>query len=104
MRSITPHELQERLEQSPPVVLDVREQWEVDLAALPNCLHIPMGEIPHRLAELDPQADIVVLCHHGVRSAHVAAFLEQAGFPRLYNLAGGIDAWAREVDPNTPRY
>jgi rhodanese-related sulfurtransferase len=104
MRSISPRDLQEWLAQSPPVVLDVREQWEVELAALPNSLHIPMGEIPQRLAELERDADIVVLCHHGVRSAHVAGFLEQVGFSRLYNLAGGIDAWAREVDPGTPRY
>lgn len=105
VQTFTPQELQRRLQQSPPpLLLDVREAWEVELAALPGALHVPMHEIPDRRHELDAGAEIVVLCHHGVRSAHVAAFLAQAGFARLYNLAGGIDAWAREIDPHLPRY
>lgn len=102
---MTPRELAQRLQQAPaPVVLDVREPWEVELASLPGALCIPMGEIPARLHDLEPEAEIVVVCHHGMRSAQVAAFLARQGFHRLHNLDGGIDAWSREVDPEVPRY
>ncbi|MEW6268292.1 MAG: rhodanese-like domain-containing protein [Thermodesulfobacteriota bacterium] len=87
-----------------PVVLDVREPEEVALARLPGALHIPMQDVPARLGELDREQEIVVVCHHGMRSAHVAGFLEQQGFPRVRNLAGGIDAWSLFVDPSVPRY
>lgn len=91
-----------------PLLLDVREPWEVRLAAirLPGSatLNLPMGQIPQRLAELDPAQPILCICHHGVRSAQVVAFLERAGFESVYNLAGGIDAWSTQVDPSTPRY
>jgi rhodanese-related sulfurtransferase len=63
-----------------------------------------MSELPLRLAELDPDADAIVYCHHGIRSAHVIAHLQAQGFERLSNLRGGIDAWSREVDPGMPRY
>ncbi len=86
------------------VLLDVREPEEVALVRLPGSLHIPMGEIPGRLHELDPDADIVVYCHHGIRSANVVAFLAQRDFAHVANLAGGIDAWARSVDLSLPRY
>jgi len=86
------------------VLLDVREPEEVDLVRLEGSVHIPMGDIPRRLGELDPQADIVVYCHHGMRSAEVAAFLSQHDFAHVANLSGGIDAWSRKVDPSLPRY
>lgn len=86
------------------VLLDVREPWEVQTCALENCLNIPMGQIPNRLAELDPAQPVVVVCHHGIRSQRVAMFLQQAGFETVYNLNGGVDAWAREVDPAFPTY
>ena len=93
---------------TPLVVLDVREPWEVALAAidLPGAATrlIPMREVPARLAELDPAQPVVCICHHGARSAQVVAFLERAGFASAYNLAGGIDAWSRDVDPGVPRY
>lgn len=101
---MTPLELARRLQQSPPVLLDVREHWEVQLAALPQARHIPMGDIPRRWQELPTEADIVVYCHHGVRSAQVVAFLERVGMSRVYNLAGGIDAWSAEIDPTVARY
>jgi rhodanese-related sulfurtransferase len=82
----------------PPLLLDVREPWEVALCALPGSTVIPMGQIPARLDELDPARETVVICHHGVRSLRVAHFLETRGFTNLHNLRGGIDAWAREVD------
>jgi len=65
---------------------------------------MPMAEVPKRLAELDPQAETVVICHHGGRSMQVAMFLEKQGFSRVHNLAGGLDAWARSVDPSMPTY
>ncbi len=89
---------------SPPLVLDVREPWEIGIAALNDSRHIPMRQIPERVDELPRDAPIVVLCHHGVRSREVTRFLHQAGFDQAVNLAGGIDAWSRVVDPGMPRY
>ena len=93
------------------LLLDVREPWEVQLARiqLPQVatLHIPMNDIPQRLEELDAldtSQPVVCICHHGVRSAQVVAFLQHRGHPRVYNLAGGLDAWSTEVDPAIPRY
>lgn len=89
-------------------LLDVREPWEVATAALTVAgvptVRIPMHEIPQRLGELDPARLIVCLCHHGVRSLQVVAFLSQHGFANVYNLAGGIDAWSLRVAPQVPRY
>jgi len=88
------------------VVLDVREAWEVEIAALEGSVNIPLGQIPARAGlDLDPDAKIVVLCHHGIRSQHVAAFLKsQRDFDDVHNLTGGIDAWSRVVDPALRRY
>lgn len=86
-----------------PTVLDVREPSELQLAALPDVVHIPMRQIPQRLGELDPDAPLVVLCHHGVRSMSVARFLVERDFDDVANLTGGIDAWSREVG-GVPRY
>ena len=87
-----------------PVLLDVREPEEVAIVRLPGAVHIPMGEVPGRLHELDPDKEIIVYCHHGVRSLHVAQFLVQRDFDRVSNLTGGIDAWAIEVEPGMARY
>jgi rhodanese-related sulfurtransferase len=88
----------------PPLVLDVRENWELEAARLPGTVDIPMMEIPQRLAELPRDREIVVMCHGGVRSLKVAHFLAQNGFSRLANLTGGIHAWACEVDPTIGTY
>jgi rhodanese-related sulfurtransferase len=91
-----------------PVLLDVREPWEVQTASftLPgvDSLAIPMNELPGRLGELDPEQPVLSLCHHGMRSLQVAAFLERQGFDQVFNVAGGIDAWSREVDASVPLY
>jgi adenylyltransferase/sulfurtransferase len=87
-----------------PVLLDVREPWEWQLARLDDATLVPMSEIPSRRGELDPGAEYLVYCHHGVRSAAVAAWLRGQGYGRVTNLAGGIDRWSREVDPAVPRY
>lgn len=89
----------------PPVLLDVREPWEFATAQIPDALLMPMGEVRSRAyAELDPDAHIVVVCHHGQRSLSVAMWLRREGFERAQSLAGGIDEWSRSVDPHVPRY
>jgi rhodanese-related sulfurtransferase len=87
-----------------PIILDVREQWEWDLAHIDTSTHIPMGEITGRFGELDMNQAVVCVCHHGMRSMQVAMFLERQGFSTIFNLTGGIDAWSNHVDPSTARY
>lgn len=102
---ISPQQLRQLLQQQPDtVLLDVREDDEVALCALPDAVHIPMNLIPLRHNELPDDVPLVVYCHHGIRSLNTARYLEEAGFEQLYNLSGGIDAWARETDPDMPRY
>ncbi|MCG2575532.1 sulfurtransferase [Dechloromonas sp. XY25] len=87
-----------------PVLLDVREPWELELCRLAGSQHIPMHLVPMRCAEIDTDRDIVVICHHGARSMQVAMFLERQGFDSVLNLSGGVDAWAGEIDPDMRRY
>lgn len=91
-----------------PVLLDVREDWEVQVAPLAvegfATVHIPMGQIPARCTELPQERSIVCFCHHGMRSLQVAHFLERQGLAPVFNLHGGIDAWSARVDPSVPRY
>lgn len=86
------------------VLLDVREEGERVLACIEPSVHIPMSSVPDRLSELPRDRRIVVLCHHGGRSYAVASYLETEGFADVANLTGGIDEWARIVDPSVPRY
>jgi len=88
----------------PPVLLDVREVREYDICHLANATLIPMNTVPARIDELDPQAEIVCICHHGGRSMQVAAFLERNGFSKISNLTGGVHAWSQQVDPAMPTY
>ena len=85
-------------------LLDIREPHEYTLCQIAGSLHIPMRQIPARLAELPADRQILVLCHMGVRSMHVTQFLRANGFGQVSNVAGGIDAWAETVDPGLPRY
>ena len=87
-----------------PLLLDVREPWEFQTCRIADSRLLPMQEIPARLGEVDPQAEVVVICHHGGRSRQVAQFLARQGYARVHNLAGGVDAWARSVDPAMPVY
>jgi len=88
-----------------PILLDVREPWEFETASLPDSVLMPMGDVTSRAhAELDPDAHIVVLCHHGQRSLSVTMWLRNQGFERAQSLAGGIDGWSRTIDPSIPRY
>jgi rhodanese-related sulfurtransferase len=86
------------------VLLDVREPWEYAQVHVEGARHIPMGQIPDRLGELDPKARYVVICHHGGRSQQVAQFMMSKGYGQVANLSGGIDAWAANLDPNLARY
>ncbi len=86
------------------VLLDVREPEELAIARVTGALHIPMGDIPSRVQQLDADKTLIVFCHHGRRSYNVAAWLKQQGFERVLSMAGGIDAWSQEVDPGVPRY
>ena len=102
---LTARELQGLLERSDaPMLIDVREPHEEQIARIPGAILIPPATLPARLAELDSSRDIVLYCHHGQRSARALDFLHRTGFRRLKNLRGGIDAWSREVDPSVPRY
>jgi rhodanese-related sulfurtransferase len=87
-----------------PVLLDVREAWEVEFARIEGALHIPMAQIPARAGELDPAKPIVVMCHHGMRSRQVAQWLLGQGFADVSNFDGGIAAWSAHIDPSVPRY
>lgn len=107
MRHIRAAELKAWLDDAqrePPLLLDVREPWEFERCRIGNAELLPMSTLPARYAELDPQREMVVVCHHGVRSFHVARFLEHNGFDKVINLTGGVDAWAKEVDPAMPTY
>lgn len=91
--------------QNPEVAfLDVREDIELKVCRIEGALHIPMGEVPERFEALPKQAPLIVLCHHGMRSAQVVQFLEAKGFDNAINLGGGINAWAIQVDPSMSRY
>jgi rhodanese-related sulfurtransferase len=86
-------------------LLDVREPWEVQTASIAGSTLIPMADVPARAQrELDPEEHIVVVCHHGVRSANVCAWLRQQGFEKVQSMRGGIDQWARTIDPKVPLY
>ena len=107
MKQITPAALAAWLAdpaRDKPLLLDVREPWEFQTCHIAGSRLVPMGEVPARTAELDSPAEVVVICHHGGRSMQVALFLEKQGFSGVSNLAVGLDAWARTVDPAMPVY
>ena len=101
---ITPSDFVARRERGDTLtLLDVREDWELGVASVPNVVHIPMGQVADRLQELDKDTEIVVLCRSGRRSLEVAKFLQQNGY-KTVNLAGGILAWSRDLDATIPTY
>jgi rhodanese-related sulfurtransferase len=102
---ITPEELRQRLERKEELtLLDVREPWERQTASIVPSIHIPMSDIPSNLQELDSEQHIVVYCHHGVRSLSVTDWLRKQGYEKVQSMAGGIDRWSQQIDPNVPRY
>jgi rhodanese-related sulfurtransferase len=105
LEQLTAPELAERLKREPaPVLVDVREPWEIQTATFPGAIAIPLGELVRRHEELDPEAETVLICHHGYRSMHACMFLANQEFSHLVNLRGGIDAWSALVDPSVPQY
>ena len=107
MQSLTAPELAQWLadeSREKPVLLDVREPWEFQTCHIEGAVSIPMSTVPLRMQELDDEASIVCICHHGGRSMSVAAFLERNGFANVINLTGGVHAWALQVDGSMPTY
>ena len=101
---MSPKQLATHLQSASPMLLDVREPWEFETCQIEGSVNIPMGQIPQQLPQLQAAAEIVVICHHGVRSQNVIRFLQQQSIDKLINLDGGVDAWAREVDSDMPVY
>lgn len=104
MQEFSAKQLQEHLASHSPTLIDVRQQWEFDICKLEGSQLIPMSQLPSRLDELDPDEQIVIICHHGVRSRMMGRFLESAGFSDVINLSSGVDGWAKEVDSTMPTY
>jgi rhodanese-related sulfurtransferase len=103
---IAPADVKTKLDQGEAfTLLDVREPWECEAAHIAGARLVPMGDVPSRAhQELDPEEHIVVVCHHGVRSLNVTAWLRQQGFEKAQSMRGGIDAWSRQVDRSVPLY
>lgn len=105
IKQLTATQLQQKLQhQDDLFLLDVREENEYAFTHIADSILIPLNTIPARIAELNPEQEIVVICHHGRRSQAAADFLEQQGFKNLMNLIGGVEAWASECDKTMPRY
>lgn len=104
MRSISVAQLAAQLKNEKPLLLDVREPWEFEVCHIDGSINIPMGQIPQQVEQLQNTDEIVVICHHGIRSQNVIRFLQQQSVNGLVNLDGGVDAWAREVDLDMPLY
>ena len=104
MRRLTAPQLASYLEEARPLLLDVREPWEFEICHLDGSINLPMGQLPGNLDRLQDAGDIVVICHHGIRSLQAAFYLQSHCEGELINLDGGVDAWAREVDPAMPVY
>jgi len=106
MQQMTPAQLRDHLGrvETPPLLLDVRENWEFDICSIDDSILIPMGQIPAKLDQIEPDQEIVVICHHGIRSANVCRYLEHQGYEQMINLSGGVDAWAKDIDINMAVY
>ena len=105
VKQLSTTELKNKIQQEDTIfLLDVREPHEFQYAHIANSVLIPLNQIPQRLGELDPKQEIVVICHHGMRSQQAANYLERSGFNNIANLKGGIDAWSCDADSSVPRY
>jgi rhodanese-related sulfurtransferase len=104
MRRIDAAQLAAQLKHQEPMLLDVREPWEFEICHIDGSINIPMGQISQQLEQLQTANEVVVICHHGVRSQQVIRFLQQQLTAELVNLDGGVDAWARAIDPDMPVY
>ena len=105
VKKLSATELKNKIEQEEKLfLLDVREPNEYEYSHIANSILIPLNQIPNRLSELDPEQEIVVICHHGMRSQQAANYLAQSGFNNISNLTGGIDAWSCNCDSSVRRY
>ena len=106
MRHFTPIQLQEFLASAneQPLLLDVRERWEFEYCSIEGSVLIPMGQLPDKLETLDSSQEIIMICHHGIRSRQMGYYMEQAGFTHITNLDGGVEQWANDVDITMKRY
>lgn len=106
MRELGALELQAYLKncEAQPLLLDVRQPWELDICKIESCVFIPMSQIPTKVDSLDAERETVVICHHGIRSRSVGRYLEHAGFSNIINLSGGVDQWAKTVDKQMATY
>jgi rhodanese-related sulfurtransferase len=108
MQQLTPHQLSALLDDTPPeqrpLLLDVREPWEFAICRIEGSRLLPMRQIPASLDSLERDRPLVVICHHGIRSEQVALYLDHQGFTAVHNLRGGVDRWARDVDPHMATY
>ena len=105
VRDISVGELKSRRDRGEkPLVIDVREGWELQLASIPDVVHVPMNQLPDRLPEFSRDTETIVMCHAGGRSMRVAQFLSSQGFTNVANLSGGISAWSESVDATVPQY
>jgi rhodanese-related sulfurtransferase len=104
MRRIDVAQLAAQLEHEDPMLLDVREPWEFEVCHIDGSINIPMGQVSQQLEQLQTASEVVVICHHGVRSQQVIGFLQQQLTAELVNLDGGVDAWARAIDADMPVY
>lgn len=104
MRRMSAPELAAHLENASPLLLDVREPWEFEICHIVGSINLPMAQIPQNQHRFQDAPEIVVICHHGIRSQHVIQFMQRLHGSTLINLEGGVEAWAREVDPDMPVY
>jgi rhodanese-related sulfurtransferase len=103
--TINPIEVKQKKEAGESfILLDVREEWEYQRAHIPDSMLMPLAEIPSRLSELEKDAEIITMCHHGMRSASAQSFLIKQGFSNVTNMTGGIDAYSLSADATIPRY
>jgi len=104
MKDLDPKQLEQHLKSNSPLLLDVREQWEWDKCHFDKARLLPMGQIIANIDSLDKSEEIVLICHHGIRSMQVARYFESVGFSNVINLKGGIDAWAKTIDESMVLY
>lgn len=105
VKEISPRELQVLLDSGQEyMLLDVRQPWEFKICQLPNSINISLNDLDKSVAQLPDEKEIVTICHHGVRSKQAAILLEQCGYTKVMSLQGGIDAWARDINPTMERY
>lgn len=105
IKNLMPEQVQQLLNENADIVLlDVREKWEFEICNIDSSINIPMNEVPAAVKNLAEDRETIIICHHGARSMQVAHYLENTGFSDIINLDGGVDAWARLVDPAMPQY